>query len=107
MTSKPSFLRHFLPFSALVVGSFVGLAQFRKVNYTYKRTDENIIFKEYLKQAGMNEDDYQMRTTPSLEDEYKKTVEKIDIDNWKNIRGPRPWENSKEVQEQLRKEKNN
>lgn len=101
---KSSFLKHFLPFSVLIVGSFMGLAEFRKLNYSYKRNDDTIVFKEYLKQAGMDEDDYQMRTTAGLQDEYDKTVKNIDIEHWKNIRGPRPWENSKETQERLRKE---
>lgn len=60
--SKPSnsFLKHFLPFSVLVVGAFFGLAEFRKLNYTYKRNDQTVMFREYLKQAGMDEDDYQV-----------------------------------------------
>lgn len=104
MSKSPSFLRHFLPFSVLMVGSFVGLAEFRKLNYTYKRNDDTIMFKEYLKQAGMDENDYQMRTTSSMHEEYEKTLKDINIDNWKNIRGPRPWENSKEIQDNQRKE---
>ena len=31
-----------------------------------------------------------------------KDVEKMDIDNWDNIRGPRPWEDSKAVQDDQR-----
>ena len=45
-----------------------------------------------------------MKSTPSLEEEYENVVKDINIDNWKNIRGPRPWEKSKETQEKLRKE---
>lgn len=103
-TPKNSFFKHFLPFCALCVGSFVGLAEFRKLNYTFKRNDETVIFKEYLKQVGMEEGDFQMKSTPSLEEEYENVVKDINIDNWKNIRGPRPWEKSKETQEKLRKE---
>lgn len=29
----------------------------------------------------------------SLEDEYKK-IKEMDIDNWEQVRGPRPWEES-------------
>uniref|UniRef100_A0A8B9KCC7 Cytochrome c oxidase assembly protein COX16 homolog, mitochondrial n=1 Tax=Astyanax mexicanus TaxID=7994 RepID=A0A8B9KCC7_ASTMX len=38
-----------------------------------------------------------------LEEEYEK-MKKVDLDNWKNIRGPRPWENSKEFQDQQREQ---
>ncbi|XP_072222199.1 cytochrome c oxidase assembly protein COX16 homolog, mitochondrial isoform X3 [Leuresthes tenuis] len=36
-----------------------------------------------------------------LEEEYEK-MQKVNLDEWKNIRGPRPWEDSKEYQEQQR-----
>uniref|UniRef100_A0A452IVH3 Cytochrome c oxidase assembly protein COX16 homolog, mitochondrial n=1 Tax=Gopherus agassizii TaxID=38772 RepID=A0A452IVH3_9SAUR len=35
----------------------------------------------------------------SLESEYEK-LKNSDFDDWKNIRGPRPWEDSKSLQEQ-------
>lgn len=28
-----------------------------------------------------------------LEEEFKRTNEKLDIERWENKRGPRPWEN--------------
>lgn len=37
-----------------------------------------------------------------LEEEYERLKE-IHLDEWKNIRGPRPWEDSREYQEQQRK----
>uniref|UniRef100_A0A8D0FCD6 Synaptojanin-2-binding protein n=1 Tax=Strix occidentalis caurina TaxID=311401 RepID=A0A8D0FCD6_STROC len=47
-------------------------------------------FKEKLKQ-----------NTVTLESEYEK-LEKSDLDNWENIRGPRLWEDSRTVQKQQR-----
>ena len=38
---------------------------------------------------------------PTLESEFEK-MKKIDIDNWVNIRGPRPWEDSRTVQQALK-----
>lgn len=102
--SKSHFARHLLPFLALVVGSFVGLAQFRKLNYKYNRHDASLLTQEQLSQGGMSADDYQHLMAQSLQNEYEKIKKEIDIDNWKNIRGPRPWENSKEVQDKLRNE---
>ncbi|XP_040416290.1 cytochrome c oxidase assembly protein COX16 homolog, mitochondrial isoform X2 [Cygnus olor] len=37
----------------------------------------------------------------TLESEYKK-LEKSDLDNWENIRGPQLWEDSRAVQKQRR-----
>uniref|UniRef100_A0A672KIN9 Cytochrome c oxidase assembly protein COX16 homolog, mitochondrial n=1 Tax=Sinocyclocheilus grahami TaxID=75366 RepID=A0A672KIN9_SINGR len=34
-----------------------------------------------------------------LQDEYEK-LKDLDLDVWKNIRGPRPWEDSTEYQEE-------
>uniref|UniRef100_A0A674NCK2 Cytochrome c oxidase assembly protein COX16 homolog, mitochondrial n=1 Tax=Takifugu rubripes TaxID=31033 RepID=A0A674NCK2_TAKRU len=36
-----------------------------------------------------------------LEEQYEKLKEK-NLDDWKNIRGPRPWEDSRQYQEQQR-----
>lgn len=102
MTKKSKFIRNFLPFSALVIGAFVGLAQFRKANYQYK-LNEPILYKEQLNKMGITQDQYQSLTSDSLNDEYKKLMDKIDLENWQSIRGPRPGENSKEIQENLRK----
>uniref|UniRef100_A0A8C4SMN1 Cytochrome c oxidase assembly protein COX16 homolog, mitochondrial n=1 Tax=Erpetoichthys calabaricus TaxID=27687 RepID=A0A8C4SMN1_ERPCA len=37
----------------------------------------------------------------TLESEYEK-LKDANMSDWKNIRGPRPWENSREYQEQQR-----
>lgn len=101
-SQKIKLFKNFLPFGALIVGAFVGLAQFRKLNYQYKRNDA-IVYKEQLDKIGVDENDYQSRTTESLQKEYEKVMDKMDLNNWENIRGPRPWENSKEMQDQMRK----
>lgn len=38
----------------------------------------------------------------TIYEEFKKS----NLDNWENIRGPRPWEDSKTVQDEQRKNKN-
>ncbi|XP_023276818.1 cytochrome c oxidase assembly protein COX16 homolog, mitochondrial-like isoform X2 [Seriola lalandi dorsalis] len=40
-----------------------------------------------------------------LEEEYEKMRE-LNLEEWKNIRGPRPWEDSREYQEQQRSKQN-
>ena len=39
----------------------------------------------------------------SLEEEFND-FQKMDVDSWFNIRGPRPGENSRELQAELRKQ---
>lgn len=97
-----NFLKNVLPFGALVIGAFVGLTEFRKINYGFPKNNDITVFKENLKQAGISEDSYQFKATEGLSESYKKTMDKIDLDDWKNIRGPRPWENSREIQKNQR-----
>jgi cytochrome c oxidase assembly protein subunit 16 len=102
--SQNKFFKNFLPFGLLVIGSYIGMVQFRQINYKYKKNNNLDVYQEQLTKAGMSEDSYQSKTTVSLKDEYEKVMNKIDLDHWNNIRGPRPWENSKEIQEQMRNE---
>lgn len=99
---KSKFLRNFIPFAAICIGAYLGLAQFRKANYQFKR-DEPLIFKEQLNQAGMSNENYQAMMAQSLDEEYKKMIKKIDFDNWENIPGPQPDEDSRKKQEEYRK----
>jgi cytochrome c oxidase assembly protein subunit 16 len=96
-------LKNFLPFGVITFGIYIGLAQFRELNYKFRKNEPGNVFQEQLTQVGMDKDSYQARSSTSLEDEYKKFAGKLDIDSWKNIRGPRPWENSREYQESIRK----
>lgn len=101
--ARSKLLRNFLPFGVLVIGAFVGLAQFRQANYGGFGRPEPIVFKEQLTRAGMQDGSYQALTTQSIEGEYDKMMKKIDIDNWKNIPGPQPGEDSRKKQEEFRK----
>lgn len=98
---KSKFFRNFLPFGVLVIGAYVGLAQFREANYKFAK-NEPIVFLEQLKKAGISQDNYQSLMTDSLESEYEKIKEKIDIGNWINIPGPQPGEDSRKKQQDFR-----
>ena len=98
-----SLLKNFIPFAVLVVGSFIGLTEFRKLNYKYRKSETLNVFSEQLTKAGLDESDYQVKSTISLKDEHQKMMEKINLDDWQNIRAPRPGENSKEIQADYRK----
>ncbi|XP_023784958.1 cytochrome c oxidase assembly protein COX16 homolog, mitochondrial [Cyanistes caeruleus] len=73
----------------LIGGSF-GLREFTQIRYDVHKLHGKIdpALKEKLKQ-----------NTVTLESEYEK-LEKSNLDNWENIRGPRPWEDSRTVQKQ-------
>uniref|UniRef100_A0A8B9M514 palmitoyl-protein hydrolase n=1 Tax=Accipiter nisus TaxID=211598 RepID=A0A8B9M514_9AVES len=75
----------------LVGGSF-GLREFAQIRYDVHKLHGKVdpALKEKLKQ-----------NTVTLESEYEK-LEKSDLDNWENIRGPRLWEDSRTVQKQQR-----
>lgn len=49
--------------------------------------------------------DVYIPSDPADEPMYKSMVESQNLDDWKNIRGPRPWEDSRAVQEEARKGK--
>jgi hypothetical protein len=103
MSKNNKLLKNFLPFVILVGGSFFCLAQFRKLNYKYKRNDNLNVFQEQLiKSGGLAKEDYQARQTMSIKDEHDKLMKQIDINDWHNIRAPRPGQNSKQVQRDIR-----
>jgi hypothetical protein len=81
-----NFLKNVLPFGALVLGAFIGLTEFRKINYGFPKNNDMSVFKENLKQVGLSEESYQYQATQGLDEEYKKTMDNIKLDRWKNIR---------------------
>lgn len=109
--ARSKFIKTFLPFGALIVGGYIGLAQFRKVKYENRPDQRLIVYKEQLERAGMGADDYQARMAQSSKDaklsseaEYEKVVAKLNLDKWENKRGPRPWEKKEEMEERLKRE---
>ena len=78
--------RYGMPFiSLLVVGSF-GLSEFSSIVIS-KREEKNRMLSTEESRAFLNpEKEF------DIEEEYEKTMKKLDIDHWENKRGPRPWE---------------
>ncbi|KAI5725470.1 hypothetical protein M8J77_015877 [Diaphorina citri] len=75
-----------VPFIVLVVGSSFGLREFTTLRYEFRRN-------ESLSPAALKEIGIQRK--PASESTLEKLYEKekdVDLDNWTNIRGPRPWE---------------
>ncbi|XP_071962818.1 cytochrome c oxidase assembly protein COX16 homolog, mitochondrial-like [Antedon mediterranea] len=93
---KNHFLKFGLPMLILIVGGSFGLKEFRKLRYEIIDRRQ-VIDPEVLDRLKQREKENKL----SLEEEFKK-IEEDDIDSWYNIRGPRPWEDSKEFQEAQR-----
>ncbi|XP_054759096.1 cytochrome c oxidase assembly protein COX16 homolog, mitochondrial-like [Lytechinus pictus] len=89
---KNSFLRYGLPMLVLVIGGAYGLKEFRSLRYEIidKRKTVDPETEARMKQL-------QKEKKASVAEEYEK-MQQSDLDNWHNIRGPRPWEDSKEFQ---------
>ncbi len=83
---KSKFLRFGLPMiTFMVLGSF-GLAEFTVIR-VQKRDEKNrmLTAEETLK--------FQKKVERvDVEAEWEKIRESVDIDDWENKRGPRPWE---------------
>lgn len=83
---RSKFLRYGLPFiSLLVLGSY-GLSEFTSIVVKRREEKNRMLSAEemlsFQKKPGKID----------LEEEYKRTNEKLDIEHWENKRGPRPWE---------------
>ncbi|XP_070578512.1 cytochrome c oxidase assembly protein COX16 homolog, mitochondrial-like [Ptychodera flava] len=90
------FLRLGLPMLILIVGGSFALKEFAVLRYEtqYIRRKIDPEVEERLKKGKKD-------AKITLEGEYEKMQEQ-DLDNWTNIRGPRPWEDSKEIQDAQR-----
>lgn len=53
---------------------------------------------EKLKEMGFDVTEIKHKT---LEEEYEEMMKNTDLDNWQNIRGPRPWETDNKEYMQL------
>ncbi|KAG7466151.1 hypothetical protein MATL_G00161730 [Megalops atlanticus] len=86
--------RYGIPMLLLVVGGSFGLREFTQIRYDAQRIKKKL---DPALEARVN----QQKQSVILEEEYEKMKDR-NIDGWKNIRGPRPWEDSRELQDQQR-----
>lgn len=83
--------KHFkygLPFIIAMVGGSYGLQYYSQLRYDIQ-AERHIMGKTKELQKIIGSSDVKPKT---LEEEYEEYKKEVDIDNWKNIRGPRPWE---------------
>ncbi|KAG7277080.1 hypothetical protein CRUP_031293 [Coryphaenoides rupestris] len=91
---KNKTLRYGLPMLLLITGGSVGLREFTQIRYDVQKINGKA---GPSLEAKVNPE----RQAVVLQDEYQK-MQELNLDEWRNIRGPRPWENSKEYQDQQR-----
>ncbi|XP_029982082.1 cytochrome c oxidase assembly protein COX16 homolog, mitochondrial [Sphaeramia orbicularis] len=95
---KNKTVKYGVPMLLLVVGGSFGLREFTQIRYDAQRIKKKL---DPALEAKVN-----IQRQPNiLEEEYEKLKE-VNLDEWKNIRGPRPWENSRDYQDQQRSRKN-
>ncbi|KAJ8289675.1 hypothetical protein GJAV_G00004010 [Gymnothorax javanicus] len=83
-----------VPMLVLVVGGSFGLREFTQIRYDAQKMRKKL---DPALEARIN-----IQKQPViLEEEYEK-MKQQNLDEWNNIRGPRPWENSREYQDQQR-----
>jgi len=87
------FVKHGLPLIVMVVGGSFALSQHQQVKIDFKKNAPKQIDREELRRLGL---DVKNKGEVTLESEYEK-VKNLDIDNWENKRGPRPWEEDNEL----------
>ncbi|XP_061553053.1 cytochrome c oxidase assembly protein COX16 homolog, mitochondrial [Phycodurus eques] len=91
---KNKTLRYGVPMLLLVVGGSFGLREFTQIRYDAQKIRRKL---DPSLEARVNV----QRQSVILEQEYKK-MKDANLDEWRNIRGPRPWEDSREYQEEER-----
>ncbi|XP_012293615.1 cytochrome c oxidase assembly protein COX16 homolog, mitochondrial isoform X1 [Aotus nancymaae] len=77
---KNKTLRYGVPMLLLIVGGSFGLREFSQIRYDAVKSKLDPEFEKRLRANKI-----------TLESEYEK-IKDSTFDEWKNIRGPRPWE---------------
>ncbi|NP_001291162.1 cytochrome c oxidase assembly protein COX16 homolog, mitochondrial [Esox lucius] len=91
---KNKTLKYGIPMLLLIVGGSFGLREFTQIRYDVQKIRKKL---DPALEAKVNK----QKQSVILEEEYQKMKE-VDLDKWKNVRGPRPWEDSKQYQEEQR-----
>ncbi|CAK1542123.1 unnamed protein product [Leptosia nina] len=77
-------VKYGLPFILFVVGGSFCLREWTQIRYQVSRVKG--VSKEEAEKMGLNRE-----REVTLENTFEE-IQKLDIDNWENKRGPRPWE---------------
>lgn len=82
---KNKFFRFGVPFMALVVGGSFALREFSQIRYDHRRI--KFISPEELKKQGI---EMKPRGSITIETEYKKLIEEVNLEEYENKRITRP-----------------
>ncbi|XP_050529305.1 cytochrome c oxidase assembly protein COX16 homolog, mitochondrial [Daktulosphaira vitifoliae] len=82
---KNKFFKYGAPFILLVVGGSFGLKEFSQVRYDYRKV--KLISPEELKKQGI---EMKPRGSVTIETEYKKLMDTVNLEDYTNKRIPRP-----------------
>ncbi|GJQ72675.1 hypothetical protein Trydic_g1335 [Trypoxylus dichotomus] len=78
-------VKYAIPFFVLVLGGSFGLREFAQLRYQFSQVSS---VRREAEKLGIP---MKKPSEVTLEKEYEK-LKDLDIDNWEQIRGPRPWE---------------
>ncbi|KAG7510377.1 cytochrome c oxidase assembly protein COX16-like, mitochondrial [Solea senegalensis] len=98
LLQKNRTFRYGVPMLLLIVGGSFGLREFTQIRYDSQKIRRKL---DPSLEAKVDVE----RQKVILEEEYEK-IKVVNLDEWKNIRGPRPWEDSRDYQEQQRSGQN-
>ncbi|XP_045775602.1 cytochrome c oxidase assembly protein COX16 homolog, mitochondrial [Maniola jurtina] len=90
MNKKNKSLKYGLPFLIFMVGGSIALKEWTQIRYQFAQVKG--VSNEEAEKLGLHRD--KKVTLEGVYDEIKT----LDIDNWENKRGPRPWENTEQNQ---------
>lgn len=79
------FFRVGVPFILLVIGGSFGLREFSQIRYDYRKIQ--FISPEELKKQGI---EMKPRGSVTIDTEYQKLVEQVNLEDYDNKRIPRP-----------------
>lgn len=82
---KNNFLRFGVPFVLLIVGGSFGLKEFSQIRYDHRKV--KFVSPEELKKQGI---EMKPRGSVTIETEYKKLIEQVNLDDYQNKRIQRP-----------------
>ncbi|XP_066280314.1 cytochrome c oxidase assembly protein COX16 homolog, mitochondrial-like [Branchiostoma lanceolatum] len=88
-----AFLKVGLPMIIMVVGGSYGLERFSSLRYDVQFRKRRID-KDLEEKFGWKKKEEPV----TLENQFETVKKEVDVSDWENIRGPRPWEDSKEFQ---------
>nr|CAI5858598.1 unnamed protein product [Callosobruchus analis] len=87
---KRRLFRYGIPFFVLMIGGSLGLKEFTQLRYQFSKVSK--IRPDELQKVGI---EMKKPGEVTLESEFEK-IKNLDIENWEQIRGPRPWEEKTE-----------